>query len=80
VDIPDETANGDKIAFVGRLKEQKVVRVLIESVRKLDEHLLIVGDGPGRGRLDRLLEKYDLEATFTGGVPPEEVGQYLRRG
>lgn len=80
VDIPDDTADGDEIVFVGRLKEQKGVHVLIEAVRGLDERLLIVGDGPERDRLERTVGKTDVEATFVGEVPPEEVEQYLRRG
>ncbi|WP_302080893.1 glycosyltransferase family 4 protein [Salinibaculum rarum] len=80
VDIPEQTADGDEIVFVGRLKDQKGVHVLIQALEDLDEKLLIVGDGPERERLERLASRLDVEIEFVGEVNPEAVEEYLHRG
>lgn len=80
VDFPQERADGDKIVFVGRLKEQKGVEILLRAVSGIDEELLIVGDGPQRGALETLAEELDVDTTFVGWVDPDSVGTYLQRG
>lgn len=80
VDIPGETADGDAVIFVGRLKKQKGVSVLLRALEGLDQRLFIVGDGPERGRLESLAASLEVDVTFTGEVSPNEVGKYLRRG
>lgn len=80
VDIPDQTADGDRLVFVGRLKEQKGVHVLLRALEGLDERLLVVGDGPERDRLESLADRLDVCAEFTGEVAPDEVNRYLREG
>ena len=80
VDIPSATADGDEIVFVGRLKDQKGVDVLLHAAADLDERVLIVGDGPERANLEALAERLDVDAEFVGEVPPDDVPDYLRRG
>lgn len=80
VDIPEKHADGDNIVFVGRLKDQKGVEILLHAASNIDEDLLIVGDGPQREALETLAEEIDVTATFVGWVDPDSVGTYLQRG
>ena len=59
--VPDRP----RLVHVGRLSEQKGQLLLIEAAAKLharglDFELVIVGDGPLRGDLEQLIEKYGL--------------------
>jgi glycosyltransferase involved in cell wall biosynthesis len=78
VEVPEETANGDDVLFVGRLAPMKGVEVLIEAMADIDTPLTVVGDGPERDRLESLAADLDVDATFVGRVPPNEVGEYYR--
>jgi glycosyltransferase involved in cell wall biosynthesis len=80
VDLPEECADGDEIVFVGRLKDQKGVDILLRAASNMDEELLIVGDGPQREELETLAEELEVTATFVGWVDPDSVGTYLQRG
>ena len=82
VTIPEETADGDSIVYVGRLKEQKGVHVLLRALGKLEseENVVIVGDGPERDRLEEMAEQLDVNAVFAGEVPPDAVDSYLKKG
>jgi glycosyltransferase involved in cell wall biosynthesis len=66
--------------YVGRLGAEKNLDVLAEAFRALhseraDAHLIIVGDGPYRERLEALLE--GLPATFTGYLAGEDLSRAL---
>ncbi|WP_144903912.1 glycosyltransferase family 4 protein [Halobellus captivus] len=80
VDIPVETEDGDAVVFVGRLKEQKGVHVLIRAMAEVDRRLLVVGDGPEREKLEALADGLGVDARFVGEVPPDEVTKYLVQG
>ena len=80
IKIPEETASGEEIVFVGRLKEQKGVHVLLEAAAELDESVRIVGDGPDRPRLESLADQLDVDTTFVGEVPPNGVTDHLLQG
>jgi len=80
VTVPDETASGDAVVFVGRLKRQKGVHVLLGAMEGIDERLLVVGDGPERETLESSAEELGVDAEFVGEVPPESVTNYLRDG
>mgnify|MGYP006277470891 CR=1 FL=1 len=80
VDLPDRLADGNALVYVGRLKEQKGVHFLLRALDGLDERLIIVGDGPYRKVLESLTADLDVDVTFVGEVPPEEVNNYLRQG
>lgn len=80
VSMPEERASGDSIVYVGRLKKQKGLEFLIRGVSKLDEDLLIVGDGPERHKLEGICRDVGTNATFVGWVEPDSVGEYLKRG
>lgn len=80
ITIPDETADGEAIVFVGRLKEQKGVGTLLRALEPVDAPLLIVGDGPHREALESVADELGVDATFVGEVEPEAVPEYLARG
>lgn len=78
VEIPDETAGGEGILFVGRLAPMKGVDTLLRAMEGIDAPLTIVGDGPERDRLVGLADDLDIEVNFEGRIPPEEVDEYYR--
>lgn len=54
--------NGKSVVlFVGRLAEKKGVRYLIDAVRQLDVLLVIVGDGPLKGKLQEQTRELGME-------------------
>lgn len=75
------------IVTLGRLAREKNIDFLIQqmqhpSLREMGLHLLIVGDGPDRERLESLAHHLRLENTvhFTGMVAPENVARFYRLG
>lgn len=64
------------ILSVGYLIERKGHHLVIEALRRLPEHdLLIVGEGPDRGLLERVAQKHGVAARvrFLGSVPYERM-------
>lgn len=69
----------DKVAlFVGRLVYYKGVEYLIEAMQYIDAKLIIVGDGPLKGRLQQKAQKMTLanKIFFVGKVSDQELGVY----
>ncbi len=72
------------ILFVGRLVPFKMPEVVLRSFAAspiLRQHrLVIVGDGPERPRLDRIVEEEGLSdcVEFTGSISQSEVGRLMR--
>ncbi len=62
------------ILIVGRLSREKDHLTLLEAVRDLPVHLLIVGEGPERGRIEERIRATSREGsvTLTGQVPSAE--------
>jgi len=68
---------GEKLVYVGRLTKKKGVEYLILAMRSVkDIDLLIVGDGPDRGRLEKMAN--GLRVKFMGMISPENIYDYLR--
>lgn len=67
------------LLYVGRLDAEKHLHVLVEAIAKLlqkvDAHLVIVGHGNERERLENLTRGLDIEnsVTFTGKITNEEL-------
>lgn len=80
VDIPEHTANGNKVVYTGRLKNQKGVHILLKAMEGIENELLIVGDGPERHRFEQIAGELDVTVNFVGEVEPNEVQQYLFQG
>jgi glycosyltransferase involved in cell wall biosynthesis len=78
---PDTPRSG--VIFVGRLTRQKNVHVLLEALALLRRdglalELTVVGDGPERTALKAQAIAQGIRTVFTGFVPPDQVGGYLR--
>jgi glycosyltransferase involved in cell wall biosynthesis len=80
------SVGGGGAIVVSRLTAQKRVSLAIETVAFLascghEMPLTIVGDGPERAALERLVDKLGITpfVTFTGAVPSAEVPNYLAR-
>ncbi|WP_034518559.1 glycosyltransferase family 4 protein [Actinomadura rifamycini] len=73
-----------RIGYVGRLTRRKGVDVLLRAFALLrdatDAHLVIVGDGPERSRLQRLASRLRIDGRthFLGFVPHDYVPRVLR--
>jgi glycosyltransferase involved in cell wall biosynthesis len=84
--VPQHPRAGQPIlAFQGRLVSTKGIAVLLEATRVLKEErdrpvkLLIIGDGPEREPLERLMRQKGLsnEVRFVGSVPAPQLEQML---
>lgn len=78
-------AGSRSIVFVGRLEERKGIQFLLRAYGALkqrlpDANLIIVGDGEGRTKYERLASQLRLEdVSFEGFVPASELPEYYRR-
>ncbi len=67
------------VLFVGRLQPRKRVDSLLRACARsgLPCHLVIVGDGPDRPRLERIAAEVFPAARFTGDLRGEALGRYF---
>jgi glycosyltransferase involved in cell wall biosynthesis len=72
---------GSRVFFVGSLAARKGVRLAIHALAYASEsvHLEVIGDGPERGKLQRLARRLGVASRihFAGQVPRDEVLQQL---
>ncbi|MBO8434592.1 MAG: glycosyltransferase family 4 protein [Tyzzerella sp.] len=75
------------ILYLGRLAQEKSIDVIINAMPKLLENIenlkfVIVGDGPERPELEKLVESLNLNdnVIFTGAKPWSEIGKYYQLG
>ena len=74
------------LCSVARLAPEKNIPFLLKGLKRVRElspvpfRCVVVGDGPERGALDRLIRRLDLDGTvvMAGYVPPGDVGNYIR--
>jgi glycosyltransferase involved in cell wall biosynthesis len=73
---------GEECVFVGALESRKGARLVVRSLACADSavRLAIVGDGPERATLERLVARLDLShrVRFLGHLPRHEVLAHLR--
>ncbi|HUS70380.1 MAG TPA: glycosyltransferase family 4 protein [Anaerolineae bacterium] len=74
---PDVGGRSRRICFVGRLDEQKNPLALLEAIKDLDVELVIVGNGPLRGRLREEANLHGLAVRFLGNVPHRQLPEIL---
>lgn len=74
-------SRGPVVGFVGSLKPWHDVDTLVAALALIPRaerpHLLVVGDGPERGRLENAAAQARVDATFTGAVAHEDVPAQL---
>ncbi len=72
-----------QIVFVGRLLPFKGIAMLLEALKCLDfpVYLTIVGEGPERADLERLVKEYNIvdKVLFTGNLPLNEVAPIMQQ-
>lgn len=61
------------VGFVGRLVPEKGVGLLIEACARTGDSLLVVGDGPERGRLEREAAQRGVRAEWHGEVASDRI-------
>jgi len=78
--------DGSTILHVGRLVEKKGTALLLAAFSRLRAmypaaRLVIIGEGPLRGRLERLAEQLGIAQAlrFLGYQPPAVVAEWMRR-
>ena len=76
------TSRDKRVLFVGRLVEKKGCEFLLRAMAQVkatipDTSLVIVGDGPLRGKLKALAEELCIDARFTGALSSREVGEQM---
>lgn len=66
------------IVHVGRVSYEKDIDMVIRAMAHVDARLLIVGKGPAKEDLERLVCEMGLQdkVTFTGFVPDEDLPRY----
>ncbi len=73
------------VVYLGRLRKYKGVQLLLEALPRLwpsvpEARVVIVGDGPFRGELERQAQALDRSrVTFTGAIPGTEKVRWLQR-
>ncbi len=71
---------GDYFLFLGRLDELKGIHTLIDAWGVLDEKLIVIGDGPERDCIERIVkEKKMKNISLKGFIEREEALEYLKR-
>ena len=64
---------GVTVMYAGRLVPHKGVGDLVEAMAGLDAEMLVVGDGPSRGDLERRAGELGVRARFTGFIDHSDV-------
>jgi teichuronic acid biosynthesis glycosyltransferase TuaC len=81
--VVDDPSRRVGVAFVGRLVPGKGVELLIEAAARvrdrLNEEVVIVGDGTERHALEALARRLQADVRFCGSLPPEGVADVLDR-
>ncbi len=73
------------LLFVGRFVQQKDPITLLRALKKLNRmdipfHIFLVGDGPMRKKMEKFVDKNELDdVTFTGWIPQDEVVNYYQK-
>jgi glycosyltransferase involved in cell wall biosynthesis len=80
VDVEPESLDGATFVFVGRLTEQKALPVALDALARVSAaRLVLVGDGPERGALERRARQLGIadRVEFRGSLPRHEVLRVL---
>lgn len=64
------------VLFTGRLTVHKGVEYLIKAARQIKAEIVILGDGPERSYLEKLVSKYRLENVHLLGYFSQKAGEF----
>lgn len=66
------------VVHVGRVSYEKSLDMVIRAMQHVDARLLVVGKGPAKEDMERLVEELGLgdKVVFTGFVPDEDLPRY----
>ncbi len=85
--LREDQGGSFSIVSVGNLFERKRMDLVIEALsivrqRGIDGHLTIIGDGPERAGLERLVEKLDLRpfVEFSGKIAVQDMPEAMSEG
>jgi glycosyltransferase involved in cell wall biosynthesis len=80
VSIPETTAAGSELLFVGRLEPMKGLDVLIAALDRIEADVVcrLVGDGSLREDLEDAAAAVDADVRFEGFVEPAAVDEYYQ--
>jgi len=74
-----EFQNSGFVVFIGRLGEEKGLKILIEAWRNITTiPLKIIGEGPMRFELEKIVRELNLSIEILGYRPPQECMNYLK--
>jgi glycosyltransferase involved in cell wall biosynthesis len=82
-DIPQTITRGSDLVTVGNLIPRKRHADVLHALARLPElRWVVVGDGPERGRLERLAVELDVadRVAFRGALPPAQALEAARSG
>jgi glycosyltransferase involved in cell wall biosynthesis len=67
------------IVAVGRLVGYKGFDILLQAMRSVDAHAIIIGDGPLRGKLEALATELGVtgNVSFVGSLPRDQVKEHF---
>jgi len=79
IDLPEKVDEcKDIYVFIGRLEENKGIRFLLESWKKIDKELFIFGDGTYKNEVEDASVNYP-NIHYLGFKPQNEVFEYIAR-
>ncbi len=81
---PEEPAAPPRIVFAGRFVPQKDPLQIVRSLAELKDlpwQAVLIGDGPLRGEVERLIGEHGLDdrITLTGWLTPEQVAEWFSK-
>lgn len=74
----DEIEREDFFLFVGRLTEEKGIRILLKAASIYNFKFVVVGEGPLSKEVESFA-RHNPDTTYTGLLPKEAVMNHLRR-
>jgi glycosyltransferase involved in cell wall biosynthesis len=77
--VSSPPAGRQTIVYFGRLSQEKGLRTLLQALKGLDIRCLIVGEGPERPILEKMIRQFGLSQTHLLGFrPPKELQALIR--
>ena len=80
MDIEKESTVGDYFLFLGRIDRLKGIYTLVKAWENLNEKLVIIGDGPERQIIEKIIKEKNMKnISMLGFMKREEALEYLKK-